>query len=333
MFSTNVMNFLKGMSGTWLAFLTFFITATGLLIINLHLGKHFITDYNIINTRAIHAGIVFFFVIGSSITVIFAFLEIRDVAGIDARSAITNFATKPIHLTNLFIMTFVFTGNSPEESQQIIVMGGYTLNVYWLFPLLMGSTFGFMMKISGYEYVKNTGDLLGKFTGKGSDFFLKIGLIPFPILFYYYETYSDVFWFFAAISFFCMVIFGTIQDRARRHSNDLPNIDPSIFTKDTNVQSMSFLDSIFLICVIVVMLISFSASYSKTIYPKLDLQYGGGKAIEMIIGMEDGSNFIGKLFHYDDKRYYLTTEIDSKTVFVDAAKIRFIEKYSPHKKR
>ena len=333
MFSANVKNLFQGMSGTLLALLTFFITATGLLIINLHLGKHFITDYNIINTRAIHAGIVFFLAIGLSIAVIFAFLEMRDVASIDARSSIKNFATKPIHLTNLFIMAFVFTGNSPEESQQITVVGGHMLNVYWLFPLLMGSTFGLLMKISGYEYVKKTGDLLGKGTGKVSDFFLNIGLIPFPILFYYYEIYSDVFWFYAVISFFCMGIFGTIQDRARRDAINLPHIDPSIFTKDTNVQSMSFLDSLFIICGVILMLISFSTSYSKAIYPKLDLQYGGGKAIEMIIGMEDGSNVKGKLFHYDDKRYYLTTESDAKTVFVDAAKIRYIEKYDSRNKR
>jgi hypothetical protein len=81
-----------------------------------------------------------------------------------------------------------------------------------------------------------------------------------------------------------------------------------------------------MVCAFAISFIYLAAYYSGSIYPALDSQYGGGKAGEMTIVMDDDRILIGRLFHYDEKRYYLMDENGVKTIFIDAAHIKSVKK-------
>ena len=206
-----IIDMLRDIPGTVIAAISFVITAAGILIVNLHLGTYFVSDYTIINAKAIHTGLVFFFVVSITTIVIFAFFETRDYQNNSSFQIFFNFVTKPIHITNFFIMFYVYTSNTPDDSKVISVFSTYALNTYWLYPLLMGSVFGWMWKLIDFSRKKQQSglenekivlprNLLQALQGEP---LLILGLLPFPLLFFCDDTYKNLFIFFGTISFWC----------------------------------------------------------------------------------------------------------------------------------
>lgn len=72
-------------------------------------------------------------------------------------------------------------------------------------------------------------------------------------------------------------------------------------------------------------LIILANEYSKSIYPTLDTQFGGGKMVEMIIKTEDGKTYSGHLLHYNEKQYYLVKDRQT-TLLIDVSQIVSIQK-------
>lgn len=310
-------NFFKDIPGGLIAVATFVITAFGMLIINLHLNRYYyISDYSIISARAIHTGLVFMLVCGISAASVFAFYEIHDFTSITIKQTLVNFISKPIHLANVFIMLFGFTSNTPQESVMYSFFGYFSMRSYWLYPILMSSVFGFVIKFNSYPLIKISGDKFGKLFDKLSNGLLYIGLLSLPIMIYNSEEYERVLYFFGTISFWCMAYVAAVQDSQRRKVAGEKDINLSVYTKDTNMKSSSLLENFFMLCWIMVMIISLVSKYSNSLYPLIDFQYGGGKPINIMIVMDDDKIIEGKMLNYDDKRYYLISQDGQKIILI-----------------
>jgi len=326
-----MMNFLNHkISNEFIIIATFLITASGTLIINFYLNKQYhITDYSIISARVIHTGIMFFLICSLSITVIFSFIDIYDI-GIKW-STITNFISKPIHLTNCFIMIFFLTAITPQDSYTYSLFGYQTFKSYWIYPMLMCSVFGWLFKLSAYQLIKSSTNTSLFFSKAAkiiltlANIMLFIGIFALPIMCYNSAEYINCFFFFGTLSLWSFTAFCAIADSQNRKKQNNPDINLSMFTKNTIAYSPNLVENFFYFAILIFSLITLINTYSNSLYPLLDFYLGGGKPVNTIITLDDNTIITGKIFNYDDKRYYVISSDNKKIMFIDNSKIKTLE--------
>lgn len=307
----------------FLALMTALLSGTGLMIINGHLGRYFISDYALISTKLIHTGAMLFLFLGLSVVIIFSSIDVHNTKAISFKDVL-NFLTKPMMCTNAFLIWFSFPGNTPDLYPTYTIFKLYNINSYWLYGLMGCSIFAFGLGFSIHLSRKKKN--VYKFNEYFYYFLQFISIVPFPIMIYNSNEYRSVFFLFSILSFVCFNFYYTLCSRNQRLEEGEIIESYSVFSGDSIVKKVIPLDNIYLICISIVMFLMFINSYSKAIYPILDEQYGGGKLISIQVITNDGEIIKGPLLHYDDKRYYLLGSNKLETQIIEISKIKTIQR-------
>lgn len=183
---------------------------------------------------------------------------------------------------------------------------------------------GLICRLQAYIYIKQ-GDLFGKIIRKLTGFLLFASLIPFPFMAYFNEIYWSVFCFFSLLSFSSLSWHAADHDIALRKLRGDPRVDPSIFTKDTEIAKFNKLNYLLMVCIFFGVFFIVAASYSRNIYPFFSEQYGGGCPKEVMLSTKDGETIKGRLIHHNAASYYLLDDHDD-TLIIDVATISKIKK-------
>lgn len=307
----------------FLALVTALLSGTGLMIINGHLGRYFISDYAIISTKSIHTGVMFFLFLAVSVVIIFSSVNVHNAKKIDYKD-VFNFITKPILCTNAFLIWFAFPGNTPDVYPNYSILGLYNINSYWVYGPVMLSIFALGMSIQ--VQVSKEKPKINNFIKKFYYFLASLSISTFPIMIYNNQEYRSILYTFAILSLTCFNAYDSLCKRKRRTEDGEVFESYSFFSGDNIIKKLIPLDYILLISISLVMFLLYINSYSKAIYPIIEEQYGGGKLIPIQVITNNGEIMKGPLLHYDDKRYYLLGSTELETQIIEISKIKTIQR-------
>lgn len=307
----------------FLALVTALLSGTGLIIINGHLGTYFISDYTIISAKSIYTGIMFFLFLAVSVTIIYSSIDVYNMNKIDSKDWF-NFITKPILCTNVLASYFLYPGYDIDLFPIYSIFGLYDISSYWIYTPIMISIAPLFLVLQTSFINRESNEY------KNNMKFYKIILIftisTFPIMMYNNKEYRSILYMFVILSAICYQTYLFLCKRKKymeemeKNNNDLPG------SSDSVVKTVIPLSNITIISTAIVMVLMFVNNYSKTIYPAIDEQYGGGKLILIQVTTNDGEVIKGPLLHYDDKRYYLLGSNKLETQIIEISKIKTIQR-------
>lgn len=289
--------------------LTAMSVSAGFFIVNLYLGKFGISDYGLLNAKAILTGILFILIEGISIVLILFNIK-KDAYELSLKDFFSQILIRPIYLTNLFFLLFVYKKEMLWGMPTFNIFEYYDINVGFLIILalfftMIGLMYRFFDCISGVVY-KDA--VVNRFI-KRININLTISVLILPCLVIYFNGYGHILAFFLINSF--LVKYSDLFANAKCFRDFFKNGFSDLMRK------------IIIGCTGIILFFIISAIYSQSIYPFIKEQYGGGATNEISIKCKDGNIIEGSLLHKDEARFYLLND-KNEVLIVEVSDIKIM---------
>lgn len=268
--------------------------STGFLIINLYLSDYGISDYALLNAKAIYTGVVYVSVICISLMVLlYGGNDIGYKMG--WYDFLINLVGKPIVLSTLFYLLFIWNGEMRDSWMRLYSSGGFSIN---RLSVLYYSSLVYVIYAPLY-YILTVCFPAHKIF----DYLLySLSVLVFALLYSIFSSFKNVVFFFYILNiifFMCIFVFSRKD-----------NITKRIIGINNDIRYNAFIVGFLLL-----MLLATAGIYSNNIYPFMKERFGGAVLGTIKIELKNGDSFKGSLIHKDDKRFYVFDGQDKIHVF------------------